>query len=265
MVKNTSIRDYTPSRSNPPQTAKVTTPTKTAPPPKEVATATPKPKSDSVQISPAAQQAYKKDIEKTPVQARIVPEGAGAGGGSSSKPKNDTKPTNSSNTVVKESKDKDSKDKISDSIITVTFGSATGAGSAVMQEYKDYNNRIKVAEAARKMNDPTGTPRIAPADPIKGGLKGAGVGAIVGTFAEVGKNIYEHYDNISKTKGYSEAIAQAVEDGVLAPSEPYASMPTPQEIRNSKNKRDHEKESIKDHITKEVKEAVDKVKDLFKW
>lgn len=58
MVKNISIRDYTPSRSNTDQTAKVTTPPKTSPPPKEVATATPKPKSDSVQISLAAQQAY---------------------------------------------------------------------------------------------------------------------------------------------------------------------------------------------------------------
>ncbi|MED4584027.1 hypothetical protein P9578_14685 [Brevibacillus choshinensis] len=93
-----------------PQTAKVTTPTKTAPPAKEVAITT-KPKNDSVQISSATQQAYKKEIEKPSVQARINPEGAGAGGGSSSKPKNETKPTHSTNSEVKESKDKDSKVK----------------------------------------------------------------------------------------------------------------------------------------------------------
>lgn len=265
MVKNTSIRDYTPSRSNTPQTAKVTTPTKTAPSPKEVATATPKPKSDTVQISPAAQQAYKKDIEKPPVQARIVPEGAGAGGGSSSKPKNDTKPTNSSNSGVKENKDKDSKDKISDSIITVGAASAGGAASGAYAEYKDYNNRAKVAEAAKKMNGPTGTPRVAPADPVKGAIRGAGVAALAGVASEAAKSIYNHYDNISKTKGFNEATAQAVEDGFLAPFEPYASMPTPEEIRNSKNPRDREKESIKDRVGKEVKEAVEKIKDMFKW
>ncbi|MED4584108.1 hypothetical protein P9578_15095 [Brevibacillus choshinensis] len=264
MLKNMSLRDYTPSRSNTPQTTKTTTPTKIAPPPKVVATTTTKPISDSVQISSAAQQAYKKDIEKPSVQARINPEGAGAGGGSSTKPKNETKPTNS-NSGVKESKDKDSKDPVSKSVSTVVGGAATGAVSGVIQEYKDYKNREKVAEAAKKMNGPAGTPRIAPADPIKGGIRGAGIGVAVGTLTEVGKNIYNHYDNISKTQGFNEATAQAVEDGFLAPSEPYASMPTPQEIRNSKNKRDHDKESIKDHLAKEVKEAVDRVRDFFKW
>lgn len=265
MVKNMSMRDYTPSRNNTPQTTKATTTIKIAPPPKVVATTTTKPKSDSVQISSAAQQAYKKDIEKPSVQARINPEGAGAGGGSSSKPKNETKPANSSNTGVKESKDKDSKDKISDTIITVGAASAGGAASGVYAEYKDYNNRAKVAEAAKKMNGPAGTPRIAPADPVKGAIRGAGVAAIAGVASEVAKNIYNHYDNISKTKGFNEAIAKAVEDGFIAPSEPYASMPTPEEIRNSKNPRDRERESIKDRVGKEVKEAVEKIKDMFKW
>lgn len=59
MAKNISIRDYTPSKSNTSQTTKVTVPTKPASPPKEVAVTTTNPKSDSVQISPAAQQAYK--------------------------------------------------------------------------------------------------------------------------------------------------------------------------------------------------------------
>ncbi|MED1948391.1 MULTISPECIES: hypothetical protein [Brevibacillus] len=115
-----------------------------------------------------------------------------------------------------------------------------------------------------KKNGPTAAPRIAPFDPKGSAIRGAGVGVAVGVATETAKNIYDHYDNISKTKGTKEAIAQAVEDKFIAPFEPYASMPTPKEIRDSKDKNDR-KESISDRIGREVQEAKEKIKDIFKW
>lgn len=121
MAKNISIRDYPPSKSNTSQTTKVTVPTKPASPPKEVAVTTTNPKSDSVQISPAAQQAYKSSQvtpalstpqnEKNPtvqpkstVIAKSIPEGTHSGNSGSITTDNKS---SKQDPVVKERIDKD--------------------------------------------------------------------------------------------------------------------------------------------------------------
>ncbi|MGK5508158.1 hypothetical protein [Brevibacillus formosus] len=169
-------------------------------------------------------------------------------------------PTKTGSTQTENKSDKNS----SNLIYTAGVGALTGGISKSWYEYKEYQNRVKVQQAAVKQNGPTSAPRIAPYDFKGSTTRGAGIGAAVAVATETAKNIYNKYDNISKTKGTKEAIAQAVEDKFIAPFEPYASMPTPKEIRNSKDKNDR-KESISDRIGREVRNAKEKIKDIFKW
>jgi hypothetical protein len=216
---------------------------------------------DTVQISKEAQEAYKKSTSATPsVQIRAVIEGTGAGGSVSSSKTSQTSQQTVSGKKTKE--DNNSKDKITGSVIRVIASSAGGAITGAYAQHKDYQNRMKVAEAARKINGPTGAPRVSPPDYVKGAITGAGAAALAGIGTEIAKSVYNHYDNIAKTKGINEAVAKAVENRVIAPFEPYASMPTPEEIRKSKG---DSKESIKDRVEKGIKESIEKIKDFFKW
>lgn len=209
-TKNISIRDYTPtpSKNSTPQSSKAISPTTSTPPRNDVASTPAKPKSDSVQISPAAQQAYKKELEKPTVQTRVNAESTSAGGGSSSKPTNDKEAhgyspsgnqhTNSSSSNSKADKDKEAYGM---NYKGVGVAAAVGAGREIYKSTQIYNEKSKTAQAASKINQNLG-PRVPKPDTVGSGIRGGlvGVGVYIGAETIV-KPLVKDLENAYKQNG----------------------------------------------------------------
>ncbi|PSK01054.1 hypothetical protein C7R93_01050 [Brevibacillus fortis] len=91
-------------------------------------------------------------------------------------------------------------------------------------------------------------------------IKGAGVGVAT----KPRKTFIIITTTFPKQREPKKLLHKQLKISSLLPSKPYASMPTPKEIRDSKDKNDR-KESISDRIGREVQDAKEKIKDIFKW